>query len=1546
MLPVAEPHHRYLHARQSLRLRNPRTFDTYAPSCGTWSSWFDSSAHGQASHTIRRVRSLWLWRMALLPVSRRIVLQLPRRADRGTQWICRRCSLQLLARRHGTTASRRVLNTGKQKGCNRLLATQSDDRHVGWREWFDSAAPYGHTSSNASTHDRGNRSYHAREPPLWLPPIRLSSSLNPYADGLRQKPDRPYMNIRTPRPSIITILPPEESKILRDADWVLRNTDYPTWKEYPWAPEELFSEQTTFGAIQDAFDLVKPRDMSVHGRFNLVRPQSEQEQDYWKHHLLANFKEGNREPITVVGEARYKSDAAVSSYMQLFAALHAEGLLSAPENSAHLRNLSSPGQATQRDWTSLMQTYNLAAHFGAIPRFETTRIDQELSDGWHVTVSFTTIDGVAVQGEATAISLQDAQLAACSDLRRQAENMQVLHEEGEIDLRSPEHVNIDNAAVLLRLFAAKNPASSLRLHAASESLEDGSLAWSVGYKLNQEHLEEPISMPSKRKATGLADLVAALHLTQRFPSLWEDFKIARDRAYGLQLPHLTPFEASDLSSLEPLMKPIVETLQRGRLTDPAQPPDTAVQVDALQSRGGIALMGHFERRTKAHAEQISRETRSENLRLSQEYYWYNPALDILKQERLALPTMQYRQELLNLINGNPYSVVIGATASGKSTQIPQILLEDAIHHGYGASCNIICTQPRRIAAQALARRVSTERDEILGEVVGFQISGEYVVAELDGSITYCTPELLTVQLEMDEDKVLDGTSHILIDEAHERGFQTDRVLTALKAALNRRRAAGRPTPSLTVMSATLYAEEFQDFLTIHTPDGTPFAAPLLEIPGRVHPVHEHYLEDLAHAFESTLTNAEREFVQADDRTRGYVADETAMLDIASASRIDETYATPPIQWRSMFEMSDREEGPSPRLTAATVAHALRSRPDGDILVFLSGFYMIADVRQELEQHAALYFAGIPDYEILVLHSMQSKSLDEALQPSATGARRIFLATDIAETSLTFSYVNQVIDTGRRRSVAKHSLYGVDYLPEIWITQSNAVQRAGRAGRVQEGDYYALFSSARRQMMAPTMATRTTSPVELMRTSLRALTKYPEQSLAKTLAPAMNPPTNREISETLAFLRNLGALAGSGDVTDLGTLLSKIPLYGRSGLLIPLGMMFNCLEPMLIIAVSSDENQFFRRGTDRHSMRRAQTMRLYYSRGSHSDHLAIVNAYRELRQVRQDQGSERAEQWATDSFIDYSRFEAIDRQVSSLAGLMVGVGITPAYPLPLHSNRNDDDNLVLALAAAALYPNIGVEKDRNRFTGPLGFDCSLSQFSNVRLQGIAAKRADKDDKGAKHGLIGFSRYQYFDRDYALVLNASRISPLAVMLFGGKLELKPDTSDVLITDGWLSFNVGNEEAAQTILQLRQAWDVVWRNAIREFANGLQPGIGGVRDRKLREEFVQGITDLLALEKDGVTTVAEYSTETQQSLDLLAESRSPQTFDAVQAGRARDAFDEMEEADGDQTVYGRTNPEERMYERPAPPSPPGDVTGGQVLARQPQGVTSFVSELPHEV
>ena len=473
-----------------------------------------------------------------------------------------------------------------------------------------------------------------------------------------------------------------------------------------------------------------------------------------------------------------------------------------------------------------------------------------------------------------------------------------------------------------------------------------------------------------------------------------------------------------------------------------------------------------------------------------------------------LPVSVRREEIARAIAAHQVVIVSGETGSGKTTQLPKICLE----LGRGLKQMIGHTQPRRLAASSVARRIADELKTPLGEWVGYQVRFQ------DRSSAQTAIKLMTdgiLLAESQRDPLLRRYDTIVIDEAHERSLNIDFLLGYLRQLLPR-----RPNLKLIITSATIDASRFAK----HFADAQGRPAPVIEVSGRLYPVDIRYRPigepdaEVGGASPST---------SAGQTERGLARDEERELINAMVEAVDE---------------------------CARVGA-------GDILVFLPGEREIREASEALRKHHP------PGTQVLPLYARLSQSEQEEIFAPRTNARRIILATNVAETSLTVPGIRFVIDTGLAR-VKRYSWRNkVEQLRIEPISQASANQRAGRCGRLGPGVCIRLYDEKDFKERAAF-----TDP-EILRSSLAGVILRMKALRLVEIEdfPFVDPPSGRAIADGYHLLQELGAIdaesSGASELTATGQALAKLPVDPRIGRMILAAREQNCLTEMLIIAAA-------------------------------------------------------------------------------------------------------------------------------------------------------------------------------------------------------------------------------------------------------------------------------------------------------------------------------------------------------------------------------------------
>jgi len=502
-----------------------------------------------------------------------------------------------------------------------------------------------------------------------------------------------------------------------------------------------------------------------------------------------------------------------------------------------------------------------------------------------------------------------------------------------------------------------------------------------------------------------------------------------------------------------------------------------------------------------------------------------------------LPVSARRDDIARAIAENQVVVVAGETGSGKTTQLPKILLD----LGRGRTGQIGHTQPRRIAARSVAERIAEELGTPLGTAVGYQVRFTDQSSE-QTLVKVMTDGILLAQIQRDPDLLAYDT--IVIDEAHERSLNIDFLLGYLSRLLPR-----RPDLKLVITSATIDSERFAEhFSPAHLAqlggapeavvDVLPDAAPVVEVSGRTYPVEIRYRPLVADVDPGSGLGTKR---KADD------GDEKDLVT-------------------GILEACDE---------------LMRCGP-GDILVFLSGEREIHDALDGLEGHLGERTRDNrrPDYvEILPLYSRLSAAEQHRVFSSHPG-RRIVLSTNVAETSLTVPGIHYVVDTGLARISRYSKATKVQRLPIEAISQASANQRSGRSGRVADGVAVRLYSQedfeSRPEYTEPEILRTSLASVLLQMISVGVVSSPDE--VAKF--PFVEPPDTRAVRDGVVLLRELGALetltfgdpsASESQVvtrlTAVGRQLAQLPMDPRLSRMIIEGAKLGVAHEVAVIAAA-------------------------------------------------------------------------------------------------------------------------------------------------------------------------------------------------------------------------------------------------------------------------------------------------------------------------------------------------------------------------------------------
>eukprot|EP01063_Lacrimia_lanifica_P021372 TRINITY_DN2868_c0_g1_i1.p1 TRINITY_DN2868_c0_g1~~TRINITY_DN2868_c0_g1_i1.p1 ORF type:complete len:1164 (+),score=463.84 TRINITY_DN2868_c0_g1_i1:59-3550(+) len=497
----------------------------------------------------------------------------------------------------------------------------------------------------------------------------------------------------------------------------------------------------------------------------------------------------------------------------------------------------------------------------------------------------------------------------------------------------------------------------------------------------------------------------------------------------------------------------------------------------------------------------------------------------IQEQRESLPIFTMKDQIINACKDNQCLVVIGETGSGKTTQTTQYLVEAGFSKG---GKRIGCTQPRRVAATSIAKRVAEEYGCKLGDEVGYAVRFDDTTSPKT-IIKYMTDGMLLREALLDPD--LKNYSIILLDEAHERTVSTDVLFGLLKQLLLR-----RSDFHLIVTSATLNAEKFSTYFG---------NCPILNIPGRTFPV---------------------EILWANEDEADYV---DQCIITAMQIHIEE--------------------------------------PPGDILLFLTGQEEIDNAGEMLHEYIKKLGPKVPELLILPAYGqLPSEMQSRIFEPAPPLGRKIVIATNIAEASITIDGIYYVIDPGLAKQKRFNPKLGMDSLDVAPISQASAKQRAGRAGRTGPGKCYRLYTEHEylENMLPMTVP-------EIQRTDLASTVMTLKAMGIPDLHafPFMDPPSLDTLVVAMSNLYALGALDDEGLLTKLGRRMAEFPLEPPLSKVLITAVDFGCANDVITIIAMITVQSIYYRPKDKQQQADQKKFKFHQPEGDHLTMLAIYEGWK-------------------------------------------------------------------------------------------------------------------------------------------------------------------------------------------------------------------------------------------------------------------------------------------------------------------------------------------------
>lgn len=760
-----------------------------------------------------------------------------------------------------------------------------------------------------------------------------------------------------------------------------------------------------------------------------------------------------------------------------------------------------------------------------------------------------------------------------------------------------------------------------------------------------------------------------------------------------------------------------------------------------------------------------------------------------------LPIRGFAEKILRTIEGNQVTVISAATGSGKTTQVPQYILE--LYRRNNVSANIIVTQPRRIAAISIAKRITSEMNEPLGKSVGYSVRFDSRLAPNSGSgsVNLMTAGILLKMLQ--NDPLLRRATHLILDEVHERDLFTDTLLLIIKQRLLTR----RPDLKVILMSATLSSDRLIKYFES---DERVRVGKVLDIAGTNYPITKYFLEDV----KEICPGAEE-----DPETRDFYEAEEEHSNLNSISvRIGKNTKCGRIIPHNLI--------------ARLVAKIDRENGAGGILVFLPGWEEMMNVMR----HLAGRIGPNSSYRVYMLHSTGSMQCDlstglplseeesvDVFTRCPPGMRKIVLSTNIAESSVTIPDIVHVIDSGKQKLIFYDAALRINCLEMAWASKANTKQRMGRAGRCQPGFYYAVMSRKRFEGL-PDGVPPEIARLDLAEAALGIKASGLEGDLQSILRNACDPPEEKLVGMAARELVDLGAFREEDhSLTPLGRALARFPIHPRLSRMLMTSIMMKCSDDIISTVATIGERPYKPTRTDMDKARLRRSIKALISGDEWGDHLMLTNVL---------------ENWKRHYFehpaLSFTGLKKMhNARLQYEKSLLVQCSNNTLFEEDedeeLENDSDDPWKVTRFVLSTGFYPDIAVQRKRNIYwvngmpqvkllpvsseyeggIDPTQFTDNNNGLESVIFDRQSVQVEEEEQQKRRPKFYVFEELMDTGASIKSMRRITAIDPLFLILSAKRVKLEEETVVTLSIDDFVKIDMARETTA-FMLELRALWE----------------------------------------------------------------------------------------------------------------------------------------------
>ncbi|KAJ9481084.1 hypothetical protein VN97_g12421 [Penicillium thymicola] len=758
------------------------------------------------------------------------------------------------------------------------------------------------------------------------------------------------------------------------------------------------------------------------------------------------------------------------------------------------------------------------------------------------------------------------------------------------------------------------------------------------------------------------------------------------------------------------------------------------------------------------------------------------------REELEFPVRLCTKQILSVINSNTYSIIDEEIDSGKAIQVPQIIVEDAINTSR-VSCMILSVQLNESEAVNMTHRMAHDRSWKLGDTAFHKVPPHHIARLPWETIRYCSRQDL-LRILKDGPSILKQFSHIILDDVHFRDFNIEVGMMLLKRFIEKRKGAS--VPKVILMGSFTHINELCSYFGTKTTDGTLLPAPHMTVP-RGFPVKKYYLEGVMDNINrSSPPEIRKALLHKDEDTQSFLASNFKWFEKLVRVKINRP---------------EKDVVPC-GLVSATLLSLLSTTKTGSIIAFVPRHLDFMEVTKQIRAFGPKLGFDFADKDrFRIIHLCSNPTAEEKAEIQLEyppGCRRIFISKE--RSAFTIPDVRYVVDSGK--SMGRNL---TNELSINWISGTVASQRAECTGGVQASEYYFLGTKERFDSLSvtPTPLLSTASRSNLQQACLHVKRATPGRSLsiAELFAQTSKPPKKSRVCAAVDDLKELQLLDEQEELTALGHILVDLNMDPSLGKMVALGVIFQCLDPMLILA-SLDRNPdlFSRRPSSPDPGVDASFVRSINESGYH---VAITNI---LGSIRQRLHHQEGEPPALGDKVSQDYLSQVYHTVTPKIGRIIKRLIAAKF---ISADKSFGDGAFFS------YDSLNTNSKNEALIKTLLLQCLSSNlavkpfgYTAIKFKSGEIVERDPNYSISKNYIMAYNFGSARANKRHGTMQKTQVNPLAACVLGSKIEQEEEN---VILDSWVKIKpqkVGSRgnEVAKDLVQTHKAFNEALRTAFK--------------------------------------------------------------------------------------------------------------------------------------